>query len=139
MEKMHQTSDACNRDAMAHTLTDLKGYVERAAQQGIAAHEVEAGIWRRVLQLGHQALELLFALVGPGDVGESVVLPDGREVRRLEAAHPRVYQSVFGRFEVERVVYGTREGQKLDYVPVDTQSCTTRRAGSLMKAPRGGQ
>jgi hypothetical protein len=24
-----------------------------------------------------------------------------------------VYQSVFGRFEVERVVYGAREGQKI--------------------------
>jgi len=73
------------------------------------------------LQLGHQALGLLFTLVGPGDVGEVVVLPDGRQVRRLEAPHSRVYQSVFGRFEVGRVVYGSREGQKIEYVPFDTQ------------------
>ena len=32
-----------------------------------------------------------------------------------------MYQSVFGRFELERVVYGTREGQKIAYVPFDTQ------------------
>ena len=121
MEQMPQTSDACHRDAMAHTWTDLKGYVDRAAQQGIAAHEVEAGIWRRVLQLGHQALELLCALVGPGDVGEAVVLPDGRAVRRLATTHPRGYPSVCGRLEVERGVYGTRAGQQLDSVPVDTQ------------------
>jgi len=49
------------------------------------------------------------------------VLPDGQEVHRLETLHPRVYQSVFGRFQLERVVYGTREGQKIPYVPVDTQ------------------
>lgn len=121
MEKMDQTRTDCNRARMDDTLNDLKTYVERAAQERIAAHEVEADIWRRVLQLGKQALELLFALVGPCDVGESIVLPDGGEVRRLETIHPRVYQSVFGRFEVERVVYGTRAGQKREYVPFDTQ------------------
>src|SRR3989442_4693594 len=62
-----------------------------------------------------------FRLIGTGDMGETVVLPDGQEVRRLERSHPRVYQSVFGRFEVERVVYGAREGQKIAYVPFDTQ------------------
>src|SRR5919106_1419736 len=121
MEKMEQMSADCNPERMAHTLNDLKSYVERAAQQDVAAHEVEAEIWRRVLQLGHQALDLLFHLVGSGDVGETAALPDGREVRRLEGLHARVYQSVFGRFEVERTVYGSREGQKIEYVPFDTQ------------------
>jgi hypothetical protein len=121
MTKMDRTSADGNLARMDATLNDLKTYVERAAQERIAAHEVEADVWRRVLQLGKQALELLFALVGPGDVGEAIILPDGGEVRRLETTHPRVSQSVFGRFEVERVVYGTREGQKLAYVPFDTQ------------------
>ena len=121
MESMAQTQTDGNRDSFAPALNDLKAYVERAAREGVTAHEVEAGIWHRVLQLGHQALGLLFALVGPGDVGEVVILPDGRPVRRLEAPHARVYHSVFGRFEVERVVYGSREGQKIEYVPFDTQ------------------
>jgi hypothetical protein len=121
MEKMEQTSADCNLERMDHTLNDLKSYVERAAKQGVAAHEVEAAIWRRVLLLGHQALELLFHLVGSCDVGETTALPDGREVRRLEGPHPRVYQSVFGAFEVARTVYGSREGQKIAYVPVDTR------------------
>lgn len=121
MESMAKTSTDCNRGGLENTLNDLKTYVERAARQGVAAHEVEAGIWHRVLELGHQALGLLFTLVGSGDVGEVVVLPSGQEVRRLESPHRRVYQSVFGRFEVERVVYGTRAGQKIEYVPVDTQ------------------
>ena len=121
MEKMEQTSADCNPERMDHTLNDLRGYVERAAEQGLAAHEVEADIWRRVLLLGHQALDLLFHLVGSGDVGETTTLPNGREVRRLEGLHPRVYQSVFGSFEVGRTVYGSREGQKIEYVPVDSQ------------------
>ena len=121
MEKMEQMSADCNPESMDQALNDLKSYVERAAEQGFAAHEVEAGIWRRVLRLGHQALALLFQLVGSGDLGESTELPDGREVRRLEGLHPRAYQSVFGAFEVARTVYGSREGQKIEYVPVDTQ------------------
>jgi hypothetical protein len=121
MESMTKTHTDSNHDALEPALNDLKAYVQRAARQGVAAHEAEAGIWHRVLQLGHQALGLLFHLVGPGDVGETVVLPDGQEVRRLETPHPRVYQSVFGRFQLERVVYGTRAGQKIAYVPFDTQ------------------
>jgi len=121
MESMTKTRTDSNHDALEPALNDLKAYVQRAARQGVAAHEAEAGIWHRVLQLGHQALGLLFHLVGPGDVGETVVLPDGQEVRRLETPHPRVYQSVFGRFQLERVVYGTRAGQKIAYVPFDTQ------------------
>jgi hypothetical protein len=121
MEKMEQTSADCNPEHLDHTLNDLKNYVKRAAEQGLAAHAVEADIWRRVLRLGHQALDFLFHLVGSGDVGETTALPDGREVRRLEGLHPRTYQSVFGSFEVARTVYGSREGQKLEYVPFDTQ------------------
>jgi len=121
MEKMAQISSDCNRTSMSETLSDLQRYVERAALEGTSAHDVEAGLWRRVLQLGHQAMQLFFTLVGAGDVGESVMLSEGHQVRRLESRHRRVYQSVFGRFELERVVYGSRAGQRIEYVPVDAQ------------------
>jgi hypothetical protein len=121
MEKMEQTRADCNLECMDETLNDLKSYVARAAQQGVAAHEVEADVWRQVLRLGRQAMQLLFDLVGPGDVGETPELPDGHQVRRLDGLHRRVYQSIFGRFEVERTVYGSRQGQKIEYVPFDTQ------------------
>ena len=121
MEKREQTSADCNPEPLDHTLNDLKNYVKKAAEQGLAAHEVEADMWRRVLRLGHQALDLLFHLVGSGEVGETTTLPDGHEVRRLEGLHPRTYPSVFGSFEGARTVYGSREGQKLEYVPFDTE------------------
>ena len=35
--------------------TDLFDYVRRAAEEGEAIHEVEEGIWQRMLQLGHDA------------------------------------------------------------------------------------
>jgi hypothetical protein len=69
MASMAQTCTDSNRNGLEPSLNDLKAYVERAAREGIAAHEAEAGIWHRILQLGHHALGLLFRLVGPGDVG----------------------------------------------------------------------
>jgi hypothetical protein len=42
-------------------------------------------------------------------------------VRRLGDLHKREYQSVFGRYELWRVVYGTRAGQKIEHVPLDAK------------------
>ena len=48
-------------------------------------------------------------------------LPDGREVYRLPELHARRYVCVFGEFQLQRVVYGSREGQALDFVPLDNR------------------
>jgi hypothetical protein len=121
MESMAHTCTDSNRHGLEPSVNDLKASVERAAREGIAAHEAEAGLWHRLLPLGHHARGLLVRVVGPGDVGEGGVLPDGQAVRRLDTPHPRVYPSVLGRFELERVGYGTRAGQKIAYVPCATQ------------------
>jgi hypothetical protein len=52
-------------------------------------------------------------------MGDTVTLPDGRVCQRLEENHQRRYVSIFGEFMLERAVYGSREGQKIDWVPVD--------------------
>jgi hypothetical protein len=100
-------------------LGELVGFVEHSARERIAVHEVEKRLWKRVLELGGELLELFFRLCGSGDEGERVTLPDGRQLRRLEALHQREYLSVFGRFLLERAVYGTWEGRKIEYVPLD--------------------
>ena len=46
---------------------------------------------------------------------------EGRVLRRLPNPHRRAYPSIFGSFDLERVVYGTREGQRIEYVPLDTR------------------
>ena len=98
---------------------ELGRFVESAAREGTAAHDVEQGIWRQVLAIGRETMGLFFQLVGDGDMGEEVTLPDGRCVGRLPELHSRPYQSIFGDFELPRTVYGTREGQKIEFVPLD--------------------
>jgi len=108
-------------DLLQNHLEDIKEYVITAAQEGQPAHEVELALWQRVLQVGRQALGFYFAVQGTGDVGDTLTLSDGRVVRRLEGLHERTYQSVFGSFPLKRAVYGSREGQKIECVPLDTR------------------
>jgi hypothetical protein len=92
-----------------------------ALREGTPLHEVESALWDLGLQLGRRSLTALFAACGSGDLGESLTLADGRDVHRLESLHPRRYVSIFGAFRLERTVYGSREGQALEFVPLDNR------------------
>ena len=102
-------------------LAELTGFVCEAARDGLPAHELERGLWSRLLQLGHELQAAYFALAGDGDCGETLTLTDGRVVKRLPTRHGRPYRSMFGDFTLERVVYGTREGQRIEAVPLDAR------------------
>ena len=99
----------------------LRAYVRDAAAQGAPAHEAERAIWQRVLALGRAALGQFFALLGTGDKGAAVTLPGGRTCERLPGLHARRYVSIFGPFTLPRTAYGSREGQKIDFVPLDNR------------------
>jgi hypothetical protein len=100
---------------------DLQAYVQEAAAQGTPAHEVERGIGRRILALGRTAMGQFFDLQGTGDLGPTLELPDDRTVQRLDEVHIRNYRSIFGDFVLQRTAYGTREGQTIEFVPLDTR------------------
>ena len=118
---MSQTNLYDQNPAFTDQLEDLEAYVKQSAIDGIAIHTVELGIWRRVLEIGRSALGLYLSLQGDGDVGEILELETGKTVRRLPSVHRREYQSVFGGFSLKRYVYGSREGQKIECVPLDSR------------------
>jgi len=95
--------------------------VRQAAVDGTAIHKVEQRIWDTILNVGHLALQQFLDLQGTGDLGEELTLPDGRQVKRLDATHIRGYISIFGYFEIERVVYGQGEKKKIDFAPLDNR------------------
>jgi hypothetical protein len=100
---------------------ELLDYVRAAADQGTAVHDVERGLWQRLLQLGRTALGHFFALQGAGDLGDTLTLPDGQTCQRLPHLHPRRYVSIFGAFTLARAAYGSREGQAIEFVPLDNR------------------
>jgi len=95
--------------------------VATALADGRPVHEVESGLWDLALQVGRRGLSAFLDAHGSGDVGQTVTLADGREVRRLEELHRRQYVSIFGSFTLQRTVYGSREGQTLEFVPLDNR------------------
>ena len=116
---MDQSCAQFNHRALLEQGVAMSRYVEEAVRGRRAVHEVEAELFRRVLAMGYQALGIFFCQCGDGDAGERVCLSNARYLRRLEKPHARPYLSVFGEFELQRVVYATREEQKIEHVPLD--------------------
>lgn len=114
-------AEAGNAPSLAALTDQLLGFVRHAADQGRPAHEVERAIWDRVLTLGREAFALFLRLHGTGDVGPQVQSPGGSTANRLPTTHPRAYRSVFGDFTLTRTCYGTRDGQKIAFVPLDNR------------------
>jgi hypothetical protein len=118
---MTQPPAPLKTDPVQQQLDQLVAFVGTALHNHEPLHALERGIWVRLLQLGHQLLAQVFAQQGSGDVGNSVRLPDGRDVHRLPDLHERRYVSPFGEFRLRRAAYGSREGQKIDLVPLDNR------------------
>lgn len=87
-------------------------------QGGLAEHEVEIEVWRRMMSLGRKFMQFYLAQVGPGDIGETANLDDGRVVSRLALATRRLV-TVFGEVLFSRCVYGERAGQRQELIPTD--------------------
>jgi hypothetical protein len=115
----------CGASKSANFLCPLFGPVLFASQSSQSQH-YERYCWvqktGKISSLKTVFLDaLVFVLCGDGDEGEAMTLADGQRVRRLGEWHKREYQSVFGLYELWRVVYGTRAGQKIEHVPLDAK------------------
>jgi hypothetical protein len=104
MKMTHETEllKAKNGDNLLPLFCELRDLIVQAAQDGQPVHEVERAIWQQVLQIGRLALGQCFGLLGSGDQGETLALPDGRSCQRLEQLHERRYVSIFGEFTLRR-------------------------------------
>jgi hypothetical protein len=98
----------------------IAAFIRQSSQKGRAIHEVEADLWKRLLNVGHVMLEAFVAGVGTGNLGPTLE-QEGRALNRLERTHSRRYVSIFGELFIERHVYGTRETQKHELVPLDAR------------------
>jgi len=106
---------------LQETFAGLTPLIQQAARNGTPVDDVERLLWHWCLRLGFLALERFFTILGPGDVGDTLTLPDGQQHQRLAQLHVRRYVSVFGEFRLQRTAYGSREGQAIACVPLDNR------------------
>jgi hypothetical protein len=109
-----------NAPSLNSLLVSLVAFVQQSALDALPAHEVERLLFARVLAIGRSAFSLFLRLQGSGDLGDSLPV-NGSTLQRLEHTHERPYRGVFGDFSISRTVYGSREGQKIDFVPLDNR------------------
>jgi hypothetical protein len=102
-------------------ITEIKDFIIQSARDGSTVTAVERELYRKVFEVGFQALKGFFDLHGNGDIGESLVMPDGHEVKRLDDLRQKNYRSVFGTIILNRAVYGTRQKCKLECIPLDAK------------------
>jgi hypothetical protein len=102
-----------------HQFDALRDFVQQAARDGQRIDTVEREVFRQLLGLGHTLLSAFVAAQGDGDLGPQAETPEGHTVRRLPERHDRRYLSIFGELTIDRAVYGTREGQRIEHVPLD--------------------
>jgi hypothetical protein len=100
---------------------ELVDVLASAMREGTPVHKVEEDLWDVLLRAGHKGIKAFFESHGTGDLGPTLSLPNGDEVNRLEKLRMRNYVSIFGKFELKRVAYGTREGQAIAFIPLDNR------------------
>jgi hypothetical protein len=98
----------------------LKELVEKASRRDWRIDEFERATFAELLDLGFHLLTAFIAQQGNGDEGERVE-HRGKTLRRLPQQHERRYVSIYGPVDIPRFVYGTREGQAIEHVPLDAR------------------
>lgn len=117
-------------------LEQLIETVRQSGKDGRRIDEVERELFAGLMQMGFHLLTAFVGQAGDGDVGETVsvsadvkttpsvegeFVQETRTWRRLEQLHTRSYHSIFGILTIARRVYGTREDQKIEVVPLDAR------------------
>jgi hypothetical protein len=100
--------------------SELVEMVEEAIKNGWRVDELERSSFAKLLDIGYQALTAFVAAQGDGDQGQQVE-HRGNTLERLPKPHRRRYVSIYGPLEIRRFVYGSREGQEIEHVPLDAR------------------
>ncbi len=93
-------------------------FVRQAGEQGQRIDQVERGLFPQAMEMCLHMLGAFVAAHGDGDEGAEIERED-QLLLQLEKPHEKRYLSIFGELIISRWVYGTREGQAVEWVPLD--------------------
>jgi len=117
METMTTTAEKIKQSI----LTIVDEMLEKSTfviDKGTPLHQFEKDIFAEVLKIGYHCIETVLLQAGTGDVGKHLPLSNGKQLNRLDNLRHRRYLSVFGSHEIHYFAYGSREGQKIEHIPL---------------------
>ena len=101
-------------------LDQLIESVHSAVEQSSRIDQVERDLMAQLLDLGLTLLNLFVTQHGNGDLGATAETCRGpNRPTTCLMMHDRRYVAIFGELAIPRIVYGTREGQKIELAPLD--------------------
>jgi hypothetical protein len=107
--------------SLVEVAEQLESEIREAVREGKSLYELEKDIFGRILHMGHIAVEQAIVLQGDGDLGESVVTPDGRRLERSQEPVERPLRTVFGEHTIRAYVYAAGAHQAIELRPVDAR------------------
>ena len=93
-------------------------FLAEAFAEGQRIDQVERGLFPQAMTMCLDMLRSFVVAHGDGDEGETISR-EGETLKRLPEPHNKRYLSIFGELWISRWVYGTREGQAIDWSPLD--------------------
>jgi hypothetical protein len=93
-------------------------FLEQAHAEGQRVDQVERGLFPQAMTMCLELLQSFVVAHGDGDEGETMER-GGETLHRLLDPHDKRYLSIFGELLISRRVYGTREGQVIEWSPLD--------------------
>ena len=63
---------------------ELVEVLASALREGTPVHKVEESLWDVLLRAGHQGMKAFFESHGSGDLGSTLTLPSGEDVKRCD-------------------------------------------------------
>lgn len=125
MMKIAESTQQRNPDQISKQLTTLVDQLQRnmktAAKQGESFDSVEKSILTSVLKIGNQAVELLLALQGDGDLGEHIHTSDGKSSLRSQSTATTQLRSIFGEHTFEQFTYSPGKNKAISLRPISAR------------------
>jgi len=122
VEMMIASADNVGKSETVAELTEnLMEFIRCSVKNGSNLDEVERGAIKRVLGIGHAALELFLKAQGDGDMGKTVQTANGTILERSEKVMPRALRTIFGEHCFEAFTYARGPKEKIELRPIDAR------------------
>lgn len=108
-------------DTFVHLADDLEAFARQAVREGSSLYDVERGVLKRVLEIGHSAIEMFVQAQGEGDLGERLVTETGAILYRSEQTVVRPLRTIFGDHCLQTYVYSRGQNRKIELRPIDAR------------------
>lgn len=123
--KIVESAQRCNPEQISRNMNSIVAQLKASVQSAVAAGDSFDSIERKtldsVLQIGHQALELLLALQGDGDLGEEIQTADSKMAQRGEAKSSTKLRSIFGEHTFEQFTYASGKNKPISLRPISAR------------------